>query len=1097
MHAFKVRTGPDGHEDIATSIDPQRRPTTLLELLRQLAHRHPERLALADPIGRLDFRQVLQQAQAFGELLRDAGVGASDRVAVLGASAAGLARIYLGVASHATCVTLDPASGCQEVIDLLLRTGVHTLVIDDGVDERFGAMAVELGVQVLQTRQGVPTGHRIGEAPGSPRSPHDEPGADDFQMISCSSGTTGRPKLVPRTHAVTIGRAFDLVDPSFTTCAICCLPLHHAAGLGVFLRTLALGGTFVTLGRFEAVEFAEWVQEMSPMVLNASPIILSEILSRLQARPDWLGDWAPSLVTSATAKLPERVLSALQERWGARFLIVYGSTEASLTAQIIGRGEGRIGSVGLPRMNEIRIVDPSGEPLAPGEVGAIQVRGPNVFSGYLDDPALTASVLVDGWFRPGDMGYLDEDGYLYLTGRQSTVINRGGAKVSAAELEAWLMERDGVRQAAVVGMPHATLGEDVVAAVVAHEGLALDVDQLRQAMAEVFPGYKVPSRMLLLESLPMTSTGKVRREALQPWIERCAVPPPRAAQTAPERAAVQAIARLLECESVGLDDNFFSLGGHSLLAARLMASVAEETGLPLTAAQFMREPTAAGLARLMQSTPGAHFHPAIERWRETGTEAPLFCLPGFDGHAHFVRGLLPFLSPVMPVFGVSTPEIDPLDPTPIDRLAEFCIARIREVQPCGPYRLTGFSFGGVVAHAVACGLQAQGEQVASLIILDASSGLSQFASPPRTAADRLHSSVSRHCPSVFDGRVVLLRSWSFALRTLQMPGLGWEHLAREGVTVLDVPTTHFGLMVPQNIPSWASFVDEALRGEVCAPSAADSQGKPAFIAYRALPASMLQARRWAIEGRHVRLAACLPALLQDPALPGWAMAWMRRVADGITEHLVAGGVLRRGIRALTRHRAAHRAALELPFDLLAEAARLPEALAALDHTPPPHVLPETLELARAVLEWRLGRTHQAQAALSRLEAQIGSRADLISALVRQCDGLGWHQVAASLLERWQIVDSTAARAELAFERTMIAFNAGRWADAARCGLESVSAVPTISAHQPLVIRALRRSGRTEEAARLHRESLERFSGRWGYREVLDAALAESPDGRAE
>jgi len=281
--------------------------------------------------------------------------------------------------------------------------------------------------------------------------------------------------------------------------------------------------------------------------------------------------------------------------------------------------------VGLPAGCEVRVLDESRGFLPSGDVGEIVVRGGEVFAGYDDDPEANALAFHQGWFRTGDLGYLDDEGYVYLAGRIKEQINRGGSKVSPAAVDAALMQHPHVAEAATFGVPHPTLGEDVVAAIVAREAASIGEQELRDFAVERLAPFMVPSRIVFLRELPKTALGKVQRNVLA---QRYAAE--RNVEFVAPRDAHEALVaslyqELLGSERVGALDNFFDLGGDSLRGGQLVMRANLAFGCALPAECLFRRPTVAGFAaelRAAANTGGAENPPPIRsRPRASGQVA--------------------------------------------------------------------------------------------------------------------------------------------------------------------------------------------------------------------------------------------------------------------------------------------------------------------------------------------------------------------------------------------------------------------------------------------------------------------------------------------
>jgi acyl-CoA synthetase (AMP-forming)/AMP-acid ligase II/acyl carrier protein len=288
-------------------------------------------------------------------------------------------------------------------------------------------------------------------------------------------------------------------------------------------------------------------------------------------------------------------MAELESTFGAPVIEAYGMTEAAhqMASNPLPPRQRKPGSVGPAAGPEVAIMDDEGKLLARGETGEVAIRGPNVMGGYLNNPDANARAFVNGWLRTGDQGYLDSDGYLFLTGRIKEIINRGGEKVNPVEVDGVLLEHPSVVQAVTFPIPHPTLGEDVLAAVVLQDGTSVSDRDLRAYAFSRLAAFKVPTQILIVSEIPKGPTGKLQRLGLaQRWADRI-----RPAFVPPGTLAEQALALLwtevLGVGQVGVNDNFFMLRGDSLQAARLVARVRAAFGVELPLPTVFREPTLA------------------------------------------------------------------------------------------------------------------------------------------------------------------------------------------------------------------------------------------------------------------------------------------------------------------------------------------------------------------------------------------------------------------------------------------------------------------------------------------------------------------------
>jgi len=345
-------------------------------------------------------------------------------------------------------------------------------------------------------------------------------GAGDIALVLHTSGTTSRPKIVPLTSANICTSAASIAATLHLTPGDRCLnimPLFHIHGLiAAVLSSLSTGAAITCAPGFDALRVYGWMKSARPTWYTAVPTMHQAILSRAARNTDVVAGAGLRFIRSSSAPLPVPVLHDLEKTFGCRVIEAYGMTEAAhqMASNQLQPGLRKPGTVGAAAGPEVAIMSADGALLAQGEVGEIAIRGANVTLGYLNNDKANAENFTGGWFRTGDQGALDADGFLTIRGRLKEIINRGGEKVSPGEVDAVLMEHPAVDQVVTFAMPHARLGEDVAAAVVLKDGALADEAALRAHVATRLAAFKVPRKILILGEIPKGSTGKLQRIGL-------------------------------------------------------------------------------------------------------------------------------------------------------------------------------------------------------------------------------------------------------------------------------------------------------------------------------------------------------------------------------------------------------------------------------------------------------------------------------------------------------------------------------------------------------------------------------------------------------
>ena len=435
-----------------------------------------------------------------------------------------MASTFVAIAAGAATATLNPAYRQPEFEFYLSDLGTRALVLAEGDDSPARAAAATLGVPVLEIHADPesPAGtFDFATAPTGATAAHGGmAGPDDIALLLHTSGTTSRPKLVPLLHRNVCATAENIRQTlrlGRTDRCLNIMPLFHIHGLmACVLSTLHAGGSVYCAPGFNALK----VFGGSP-----TPIRAGTRRCRRCTRRSWHVPHATTrssrgcglrFIRSSSAALPTRVMAELEDLFAAPVVEAYAMTEAAhqMTCNPLPPAPRKPGTVGVAAGPDVSVMDAGGHLLAPGEEGEIVIRGPNVTPGYENNEAANREAFTHGWFRTGDQGFRDEDGYLTITGRLKEIINRGGEKISPREVDEVLMDHPAVQQVVTFAMPHPKLGEEVAAAVVLREGAEAGPGDVRAFAAGRLAGFKVPRRVVVLDEIPKGPTGKLRRIGL-------------------------------------------------------------------------------------------------------------------------------------------------------------------------------------------------------------------------------------------------------------------------------------------------------------------------------------------------------------------------------------------------------------------------------------------------------------------------------------------------------------------------------------------------------------------------------------------------------
>ena len=597
-------------------------PLCLRDLLAHSTNLSPEAPALLAPERRpLSYERLLRVVDATGNALRASGILPQHRVALVLPNGPELAACLLGVACAAVCVPLNPAYRSDEFDYYFSELRVDALIVELGTSSPAVAIANARGIPVIEL---VP---QVNLEAGvfflktvSPVRPYDGggPGPADVALLLHTSGTSAKPKVVPFTHANLAYSAENIKVSLNLTAQDRCLnvmPLFHSHGIMTgTLASIVAGGSVICPPGFYAPRFFSWVESLQPTWYTAVPTMHLSVLMRAPQNRDLIRRSPLRFVRSGSSPLAPHIMRELEDTLSAPVIEAYATTETSqVCSNPLPPKQRKPGSVGVATGTQVGIMADDGRLLPREAEGEMSCVAPNVMPGYEVDPAANARAFRDGWFRTGDRGRLDQEGYLFITGSAKEIINRGGEKISPREIDEILLLHPAVAEAVTFALPDASLGEDVAAAVVVANEAQVTEAELCDFVNGKLANFKVPRRIIFVEEIPKTSTGKPQRVGLalrfgitgrtrSGELEPASDTPPRN----PLEAQLCAIwAEVLGVEKVGINDNFFSLGGDSLLATSLLSRVTRLFGEELSLRSLFAAPTVAQLALVISKRDGA------------------------------------------------------------------------------------------------------------------------------------------------------------------------------------------------------------------------------------------------------------------------------------------------------------------------------------------------------------------------------------------------------------------------------------------------------------------------------------------------------------
>ncbi|MBR8834602.1 MAG: AMP-binding protein [Stigonema ocellatum SAG 48.90 = DSM 106950] len=584
---------------------------TIYHLIAAWTKRNPEAIAITAPL-RIPLTYSCLQTYITENVatLNAMGLGRSDRVAIVLPNSPEMAMAFLAVAACATSAPLNPAYQASDFEFYLRDLKVKAVVILSGMDSPARAVAQAHNIPVIELVPVESAAAGIFKLTGNLDVPAVSTGIaqpDDVALVLHTSGTTSRPKIVPLTHRNLCTSADNIkatLELEESDRCLNVMPLFHIHGLvAAVLASLSAGASVACAPGFDSTRFFTWMDELRPTWYTAVPTIHQAILSAAQQHDEIISRRGLRFIRSSSAALPVQLMAALEQTFNVPVIEAYGMTEAAhqMASNPLPPHPRKPGSVGIPAGSEVAVMDEAGNLLSGCEVGEIVIRGLNVTQGYENNLQANQMAFTNGWFRTGDQGYLDSDGYLFLTGRLKEIINRGGEKISPREVDEVLMAHPAVAVVVAFAIPHPTLGEDVAAAVVLQPQKTATEQELREFASQRLTEFKVPSQIVFLDEIPKGPTGKLQRIGLAEKLANKLQPAFVAPQTEVEKILADIWTEVLRVKQVGIYDNFFALGGDSLQATSVISRIREAFSMELSLGQLFAAPTIASLSKVIET----------------------------------------------------------------------------------------------------------------------------------------------------------------------------------------------------------------------------------------------------------------------------------------------------------------------------------------------------------------------------------------------------------------------------------------------------------------------------------------------------------------
>ena len=475
----------------------------------------PDHNAIESPgMHPLPYRDLRIQIEYVIKTLNSRGFHRNDRIAVITPAGPETAVIIVAVMAGFTSVPLNPQNKIPEYERYFSLLKIKAIIVQKDYETAATTVATSRNIPVIEL---VPESTIAGKFTLLPvKLPETDTAefavSSDIAYVLLTSGTTATSKIVPVTQKQSAISKQRMCIASGMTAADRCLhvvPYNHGTGIGYSLLALWIaGGTVICTRDFIPSDFPRLLRTYQPTYYAAGPALHAGILREIKKRPsDEFSNNSLRYIQTDSGFLPAQVREELESLLDVPVIDAYGMSEAGSIAVNIPPKKG---SVGIPFIDSIQVIDENGLPLKPNTTGEIIIKGETIFSGYENAPDENREAFLNGWLRTGDLGYLDDDGYLFLTGRKKELINKGGEKISPEEIDSIIKSHPGVRDAMIFAVPDPVLGEDISAMVVPAD-VRVTEPELRNYLLDRMIQFKVPRRFYFVDEIPKTSTGKPKR----------------------------------------------------------------------------------------------------------------------------------------------------------------------------------------------------------------------------------------------------------------------------------------------------------------------------------------------------------------------------------------------------------------------------------------------------------------------------------------------------------------------------------------------------------------------------------------------------------
>ena len=781
---------------------------TLYDLLSHQSQVSPDTLAVHSQRGaRFSHSELIKLINNVAIQLRDAGIQPDDHIAVIVSDRMELALTCLAISCYCCCVPINPDLNSHDLEAIMGNIDLKALVHDNSIDQTILPIDEK---SIFMIKTGAFDQSNVVFLPWVLSENVNDKALKysdfftrqerDSALLLHTSGSTALPKQVVITHRRLVESARNIcksLSLNNNDHVINMMPLFHIGGLlDLLIAPLSAGGSSLICDDMQAKTFFRYLAEFKPTWHQGVPTMLQDIEDHARQHEIIPDSHTLRFIRSVSSPMNEVLHDALEKRFGIPVIEIYGMTETTgvITSSPLPPGQRKSGSVGTSVGPRIKIINKDGNAEDIGKRGEIIVNGATVIHKDTEKPGMHS--FIGEWLRTGDEGYIDSDGYLFITGRIKDIINRGGEKISPAEIDRIALQHPAVGEAASFSIPHATLGEDVAIAIVCKQSVS--EQEIINHIAAQLAAFKSPRHVMFLDSLPRTAGGKLQRYKLTlTYNDRGSLNEGERSGTltsTTSKLLASIWKKILGCSDIGLQDNFFDLGGDSLKAVQLVDEIEQIIDRKLPAGFIYDTQTLMEQAKILdqaieetsEQIEENKYHDFLKNPAYNEISGYLMAWRGKRSNSNSLIVSRNTLSNKQPLFWCanSMHEFDKLSLGLIDRplhamisigsrefrtqdnykaLSEIYVAEMLEIQPQGPYMIGGFCEGGKIAFEIAQQLRSKNLQV-NLLCLQ-----------------------SQLIKKAYDGRIALFFS-SFEgghspYRYFQQPEFGWSKLYKKGVSI--------------------------------------------------------------------------------------------------------------------------------------------------------------------------------------------------------------------------------------------------------------------------------------------------------------------------